>query len=105
MDELWPARTISMACTSTSISLTSQSPSTDRIIAISISPLFCGGADMGAVCVIGSLNIDLVTRVERHPRPGETVAGNGLERLPGGKGANQALAAARAGARTLLCGR
>ncbi len=60
---------------------------------------------MGTVCVIGSLNIDLVTRVESHPRPGETVRGAGLQRLPGGKGANQALAAARAGARTLLCGR
>ncbi|HVV24991.1 MAG TPA: ribokinase [Pseudonocardiaceae bacterium] len=60
---------------------------------------------MGTVCVVGSLNIDLVTTVEAHPRPGETVRGNGLARLPGGKGANQALAAARAGARTLLCGR
>jgi ribokinase len=60
---------------------------------------------MGTVCVVGSLNIDLVTGVARHPSPGETVRGTGLDRLPGGKGANQALAAARAGARTLLCGR
>jgi ribokinase len=60
---------------------------------------------MGTVCVVGSLNIDLVTTVETHPRPGETVRGTGLDRLPGGKGANQALAAARAGAHTLLCGR
>jgi ribokinase len=60
---------------------------------------------MGTVCVVGSLNVDLVTTVARHPRPGETVRGAGLEGLPGGKGANQALAAARAGARTLLCGR
>ncbi|HEX5401013.1 MAG TPA: ribokinase [Pseudonocardiaceae bacterium] len=60
---------------------------------------------MGTVCVVGSLNIDLVTTVQAHPRPGETVRGAGLDRLPGGKGANQALAAARAGARTLLCGR
>lgn len=59
----------------------------------------------GTVCVVGSLNIDLVTTVDAHPRPGETVSGTGLDRLPGGKGANQALAAARAGARTLLCGR
>ncbi|HEX5115597.1 MAG TPA: ribokinase [Pseudonocardiaceae bacterium] len=57
------------------------------------------------VCVVGSLNIDLVTTVATHPRPGETVRGTGLDRLPGGKGANQALAAARAGAQTLLCGR
>jgi ribokinase len=60
---------------------------------------------VGTVCVVGSLNIDLVTTVETHPQPGETVRGTGLDRLPGGKGANQALAAARAGARTLLCGR
>jgi ribokinase len=60
---------------------------------------------MGTVCVVGSLNIDLVTTVARHPGPGETVRGNGLRRLPGGKGANQALAAARAGATTVLCGR
>ena len=51
---------------------------------------------MGTVCVVGSLNIDLVTRVSTHPNPGETVRGDGLARLPGGKGANQALAAARA---------
>lgn len=60
---------------------------------------------MGTVCVVGSLNIDLVTMVAAHPRPGETVRGTGLDRLPGGKGANQALAAARAGADALLCGR
>jgi ribokinase len=60
---------------------------------------------MGVVCVVGSLNVDLVTRVAAHPGPGETVRGAGLDTLPGGKGANQALAAARAGARTLLCGR
>lgn len=60
---------------------------------------------MGTVCVVGSLNIDLVTTVDAHPRPGETVRGKGLDRLPGGKGANQALAAARAGAHVLLCGR
>lgn len=59
----------------------------------------------GTVCVVGSLNLDLVTRVRRHPRPGETVAGQALRTLPGGKGANQALAAARAGARSLLVGR
>jgi ribokinase len=60
---------------------------------------------VGTVCVVGSLNIDLVTTVDTHPRPGETVRGTGLDRLPGGKGANQALAAARAGARSVLCGR
>lgn len=60
---------------------------------------------MGTVCVVGSLNIDLVTKVAAHPAPGETVRGAGLDRLPGGKGANQAVAAARAGARSVLCGR
>ncbi|HEX3647206.1 MAG TPA: PfkB family carbohydrate kinase, partial [Pseudonocardiaceae bacterium] len=45
---------------------------------------------MAEVCVVGSLNIDLVTTVRAHPGPGETVRGSGLDRLPGGKGANQA---------------
>ncbi len=60
---------------------------------------------MGRVAVVGSLNVDLVTTVQRHPVPGETVRGQGLERRPGGKGANQALGAARAGAATTLVGR
>lgn len=51
---------------------------------------------MAVVMILGSLNLDLVTRVERHPAPGETVLGDGLERVPGGKGANQAVAAAAA---------
>jgi ribokinase len=59
----------------------------------------------GRVCVVGSLNIDLVTEVANHPAPGETVRGAGLVRRPGGKGANQALAAAMAGASSRLVGR
>ena len=59
---------------------------------------------MGRVVVVGSLNIDLVTHVERHPKPGESVLGAGLERLAGGKGANQAVAAVAAGATVLLVG-
>jgi len=59
---------------------------------------------MGRVVVVGSLNVDLVTRVERHPKPGETVMGNGLQRLAGGKGANQAVAAAAAGAAVVMVG-
>lgn len=59
---------------------------------------------MGRVMVLGSLNVDLVTRVERHPRPGETLLGEGLEQLAGGKGANQAIAAARAGAQVAMVG-
>jgi ribokinase len=58
----------------------------------------------GRVLVLGSLNVDLVTRVARHPRPGETVTGEGLRRLAGGKGANQAVAAASAGARVAMAG-
>jgi len=60
---------------------------------------------MGRVIVVGSINVDLVTRVERHPRPGETVRGSDLVRMAGGKGANQAVAASAAGAAVLLVGR
>lgn len=59
---------------------------------------------MGRVVVVGSLNIDLVTHVERHPKPGETVMGTGLQRLAGGKGANQAVAASEAGAAVMMVG-
>lgn len=54
--------------------------------------------------VVGSINIDLVVRVDRLPRAGETVAGGTLERHGGGKGANQAVAAARAGAEVRFMG-
>lgn len=56
------------------------------------------------ITVFGSINVDLVTRVETHPRPGETIAGSDYRLIPGGKGANQALAAARAGAGVRLIG-
>lgn len=59
---------------------------------------------MGRVVVVGALNVDLVTRVERHPKPGETVLGSGLARLAGGKGANQAVAASAAGAAVVMVG-
>jgi ribokinase len=59
---------------------------------------------MGRVFVVGSLNIDLVTHVERHPKPGETVLGTGLQRWAGGKGANQAVAASAAGANVVMVG-
>ncbi|HEY2062790.1 MAG TPA: PfkB family carbohydrate kinase, partial [Amycolatopsis sp.] len=51
----------------------------------------------GRVVVVGSANVDLVVEVPRPPRGGETILGGRLRRHPGGKGANQAVAAARAG--------
>ena len=57
------------------------------------------------VLVVGSVNLDLVATGERLPSPGETVTGASLARHPGGKGANQALAARRLGARTRLLAR
>ncbi|WP_020014043.1 ribokinase [Promicromonospora sukumoe] len=51
----------------------------------------------GTVVVVGSANVDLVVDVPRHPAGGETILGGDLRRTPGGKGANQAVAAARAG--------
>ena len=61
------------------------------------------GASTGPViAVVGSCNVDLVVRCERLPRPGETVLGGDLERLAGGKGANQAAALARLGANASL---
>ena len=54
--------------------------------------------------VVGSINLDLVARVERLPRPGETLTGTDFDRFPGGKGANQAVAAAKLGARVKMIG-
>jgi ribokinase len=54
--------------------------------------------------VIGSINLDLVAQVERLPRPGETITDATLGRFPGGKGANQAVAAARLGASVRMRG-
>jgi ribokinase len=56
------------------------------------------------ITVIGSINLDLIATVGRLPRPGETVPGDGFSTAPGGKGANQALAARRAGARVKMVG-
>jgi len=57
------------------------------------------------ILVIGSLNADLVVRSPRFPAPGETISGDDLLIIPGGKGANQAVAAARLGAQSAMVGR
>ncbi len=56
------------------------------------------------ITVVGSINLDLIATVGRLPGPGETVSGENFKTSPGGKGANQALAAARAGAQTRMIG-
>ncbi|HLJ67406.1 MAG TPA: ribokinase [Chloroflexota bacterium] len=57
------------------------------------------------ITVVGSANMDLIARVSRLPEPGETVLGTEFRRVPGGKGANQAVAAARAGSEVRFVGR
>jgi ribokinase len=57
------------------------------------------------VAVAGSLNMDLVVRAPRIPQPGETIIGSDFRNVPGGKGANQAVAAARLGAEVSMVGR
>lgn len=62
-------------------------------------------ANSPSIVVVGSVNMDLVVRLREIPRPGETVLGDDLKLIPGGKGANQAVAAARLGAESRLIGR
>lgn len=57
------------------------------------------------IVIVGSLNMDLVVRSPRHPQPGETIIGSDFKTFPGGKGANQAVAAARLGAPVEMIGR
>ncbi|WP_243654130.1 ribokinase [Novosphingobium sp. PhB57] len=57
-----------------------------------------------AVHIFGSINLDIITSLNHLPRPGETVMATATARLPGGKGANQAVAAARMGAQTRMVG-
>ena len=59
---------------------------------------------MRKIYVVGSINRDLVVYVDRLPRPGETVFGNRFQQFPGGKGANQAVAASRLGGDVHLVG-
>ncbi len=60
---------------------------------------------MAKILVVGSVNMDLVVRVPHTPKPGETVLGGDFETFPGGKGANQAVAAARMGGVVTMVGR
>ena len=57
------------------------------------------------VTIVGSLNMDLVIRSPRIPQPGETIIGSDFQTVPGGKGANQAVAAARQGGQVTMVGR
>lgn len=57
------------------------------------------------IVVVGSINMDLVVQMPKLPRPGETLHGDSFQTIPGGKGANQAVATARLGARVTLIGR
>ncbi|MFK3936077.1 ribokinase [Alkalihalobacillus sp. NPDC078783] len=56
------------------------------------------------IVVIGSINMDMVTRADRFPKKGETISGGSFDQLPGGKGANQAVACARLGASVSMIG-
>lgn len=58
----------------------------------------------GVITVVGSINVDLLSQVRRHPLPGETLHGTGGQMLPGGKGANQAVAAAKLGGDVRMIG-
>src|SRR4051794_8381946 len=62
-------------------------------------------AHRAPIVVIGSMNMDLVCRTEAMPRAGETVLGTAFGTVPGGKGANQAVAAAKLGAEVHMVGR
>lgn len=72
--------------------------------AVTPAPLTDARAAAFDVVVVGSINVDLVLTVTRHPLPGETLLGGGGHTTPGGKGANQAVAAALRGARTAIIG-
>lgn len=60
---------------------------------------------MSRFCIAGSINMDLVTNVPRFPKPGETISGISFDTFTGGKGANQAVALAKLGAKTYMVGR
>jgi ribokinase len=70
-----------------------------------VTPARIDGGSVFDIAVVGSVNVDLVITVSRRPGSGETVLGGDLAVFPGGKGANQAVAAARLGAHTAFVGR
>ena len=70
-----------------------------------ISSLLTGNHFMTRITIVGSLNMDLVVRTPHLPAPGETILGRRFATAPGGKGANQAVAAARLGAPVTMIGR
>lgn len=57
---------------------------------------------MNKICILGSMNMDMVLRVKNQPKEGETILANSFEKIPGGKGANQAVAAKRSGAEVCM---
>ncbi|CAG7615639.1 Bifunctional ribokinase/ribose-5-phosphate isomerase A [Paenibacillus allorhizosphaerae] len=59
---------------------------------------------MGNIAVVGSINLDIVNRVQQYPIPGQTIKSGGTEYNYGGKGANQAVAAARSGGHVMMAG-
>ncbi|MDU1540727.1 MAG: ribokinase [Paraclostridium sp.] len=60
---------------------------------------------MNKICVIGSINMDLVVNVDEMPKKGQTLIGSNFKEVPGGKGANQAVAASRLGANVCMVGK
>ncbi|GAA0078401.1 ribokinase [Clostridium sp. CTA-5] len=60
---------------------------------------------MNNICILGSINMDLVFQIENMPKEGETILSNNFKKIPGGKGANQAVAARRSGANVYMIGK
>src|SRR6476660_890292 len=97
------SRTRSSPCPATGPS--SSTATSSASTAASSSPVHRPASGMsGRVSVVGSVNVDLVVTTERLPAPGETVIGGRFARHHGGKGGNQAVAAARLGATTVFVG-